>query len=121
MKKQLLTGLLTLSALLPAPAGVYTYSGPAYAIPDGNPNGVYSTIAVADPDHQITSLSVTLNVSGGYNGDLYAYLSYGGVLVPLLNRVGVSSGNSFGYSDPGFNITLSSSGTDVHFYGCAVR
>ena len=41
---------------------------------------------------------------------MYAYLSYDGVLVPLLNRVGVQTGNPFGSADSGFNITLVSSG-----------
>jgi hypothetical protein len=60
---------------------------------------------------------VSLNLSGGYNGDLYAYLSYGGALVPLLNRVGVGTGNTFGYSDGGLNITLSDSGANnIHLY-----
>src|SRR4029079_4167785 len=69
------------------------------------------------PDLSISSVTVALNISGGYNGDLYAYLSHDGVLVPLLNRVGVTSGDPFGYSETGFNILLSSSGaSDVHFY-----
>ena len=61
-----------------------------------------------------------LNISGGYSGDLYACLSYEGVLVPLLNRVGVTGtgvGDAVGYGDTGFNITLSSAGShDVHYY-----
>jgi hypothetical protein len=65
---------------------------------------------------------VNLNISGGYNGDLYAYLSYGGVLLPLLIRTGVTgtgSGDAFGYGNTGFNVTLSSTASgaqDVHFY-----
>ena len=89
-------------------------------VPDANPTGWADSRTVSIYDSSITDISVKLNVSGGYNGDLYAYLSYNGVLVPLLNRVGVtatSPSSSFGYSDTGFNITLSSIGTDVHFYG----
>jgi hypothetical protein len=58
----------------------------------------------------IDDLSVTLNISGGFNGDLYCYLRgpNGGFAV-LLNRVGVSSGNAFGYSDTGFDITFNDS------------
>jgi hypothetical protein len=66
----------------------------------------------------ISVISVTLNISGGYNGDLYACLNYGGVLVPLLNRVGVTSGNAFGYGVAGMDVTLSGQATtDIHFYG----
>src|SRR6266478_6370667 len=90
-------------------------------IPDGSVTGWSDTRTLAIGDNSITSISVKLNVSGGFNGDLYAYISHNGVLVPLLNRVGVaasSPGSSFGYSNPGFIITLSSgAASDVHFYG----
>src|SRR5439155_13228459 len=91
-------------------------------IPDGNPTGWSDSRTVSGiTDFAITDVQVKLNISGGYNGDLYGYLSHGGVLVPLLNRVGVTAtggGNSFGYSDAGFNVILSDSGTyDIHFYG----
>ncbi len=61
---------------------------------------------------------MNLNISGGYNGDLYAYLSYGGALVPLLNRVGVGSGDAFGYATAGMNVTLSPAARERYaFYG----
>ncbi len=76
-------------------------------IPDANPNGISSTINVSGALPTIIDVNVTINVSGGFNGDLYAYLSYNGILVPLLNRVGTSPLNPFGYSTAGFNnITL---------------
>lgn len=97
---------------LTAQAGIYNYSygGSAYSIPDGNPAGVSSQITVSGANYSLSDISVTLNVSGGYNGDLYAYLSYDGKLVPLLNRVGLSSGNPFGSGDSGLGVTLVSSG-----------
>lgn len=54
---------------------------------------------------------MTFTITGGYNGDLTAYLNHNGVLVPLLNRVGTGSGGepqySFGFSTSGFDdITL---------------
>jgi hypothetical protein len=73
----------------------------------------------------ITSVSVTLNVAAGdngvpWNGDYYAYLTDpSGSIAILLNRVGVtdaSNPNDFGYSDAGFDITLSDSGPDIHDY-----
>ncbi len=90
-------------------------------IPDGNPTGWFDSRTLSGiSDFSIVDVSIGLHISGGFNGDLYAYISHDGVLIPLLNRVGVTAtggGSSFGYSDPGFNITLSSAGAhDVHFY-----
>jgi hypothetical protein len=107
-----------------AQGALYTYSftgGFANSgnIPDGNPTGWFDSQTISGINQfAITDISVKLNVSWGFNGDLYAYLSYDGILVPLLNRVGVTSGNAFGYGDAGFDVTLSSSAAnDVHFYG----
>ncbi len=103
-------------------AATYTFnSGFANggAIPDGNLAGWSDTRSISDwsAGSQITALTVSLNVSGGFNGDLYCYLSHGSGFSVLLNRVGVSSGNAFGYGDTGFNITLSDSGAfNVHSY-----
>lgn len=71
------------------------------------------------PGMTISSVTVGLDISGGFNGDLYAYLAgpAGGFAV-LLNRVGVSGGNQFGYSDSGLNVTLSDSAVNgsIHNY-----
>ena len=94
---------------------ICTYGESACIIPDGSPAGVYSQITISGVNDSLSDIAVSLNVSGGYNGDLYAYLSYNGALALLLNRVGVSSGNPFGSSDSGFDITLVSSGCgNVH-------
>lgn len=88
-------------------------------IPDDNPNGVASTISVTGIYGTIVGISVSLNVTNGYNGDLYGYLvnSNGGTFAVLLNRVGVQSGDSFGYSDSGFHVTFADTATDdIHFY-----
>jgi subtilisin-like proprotein convertase family protein len=123
MNKQLLAGMLMLGAMLNSQAALYSLgnvngSGTALnlAIPDGNPNGISSTITVGGELPTLMNLTLTLNVSGGYNGDLYAYLSYNGTLVTLLNRVGTGSGNAiqstYGFSTAGFNnVTLSDTGT----------
>ena len=88
---------------------------------DGTILGWSDTRSINSIDAEsITALSVKLNLDGGFNGDLYAYLSHDGVLVPLLNRVGVTAtapSSGFGYSNSGFDVTLSTLGTsDVHFY-----
>jgi hypothetical protein len=65
---------------------------------------------------QITDVSVTFTTLGGWNGDLYAYLSHGDGLAVLLNRVGASTGDPDGYGTSGFTaITLNSlATTDIH-------
>jgi subtilisin-like proprotein convertase family protein len=88
-------------------------------IPDNNPSGLAGTMAVSGLAAPIQNVSVTLDITGGFNGDLYAYLAgpNGGFAV-LLNRPGVSGTSTFGYNDTGFKITLddSVSATGIHFY-----
>jgi len=118
MKKTLLAGLLAGLALLPGHAALYSYSGSAYNVPDGNFSGVASTITVSGANTSLTDLQVNLNLSGGLIGDLYGYLSYNGTAVVLLNRVGVGSingGTSYGSLGTSLAITLGSSGSDVHW------
>jgi subtilisin-like proprotein convertase family protein len=87
-------------------------------IADDNPTGLGSIINVSGVAGLITDVTVNLNISGGYNGDLYCYLSYGDGQVVLLNRVGKTSSDPFGYSDAGFNITLDdAAAADIHNYG----
>jgi len=94
---------------------------PSALIPDANPVGLISTLTVSGMSGSTTNLTVNLNITGGFSGDLYAYLvSPQGSLVVLLNRVGMSSTNYFGYSDAGFNLTLdSSSANNIHNYQAA--
>ena len=123
MKPSLLAGLLALSALLPAQASLYSIgnvngSGTSLnqTIYDANPSGITSALTVSGEGSSLSAVTVTLNISGGYNGDLYGYLSYNGTLVTLLNRVGTGSGNpiqsAFGFSTAGFNnVTLDDAAT----------
>lgn len=120
----LLTGLLGVS--LSTSAALYN-SGfeNGGLIPDGNLSGWSDTRTVSGLLPVIDSVSVTLNLSGGYNGDLYAYLSYGGSQLVLLNRVGVGTGTeptySFGYSGAGFTgLVLQDGASDIHTYGGGV-
>lgn len=116
MKLSRLLPLLGALSCLSVSAGLI-YSTASGSIPDRTSAGWSATATASDYLPSLTAITVNLNLSGGYTGDLYAYLSYGGVLVPLLNRVGVSSGDAFGYGDAGVNITLSSGGAcDVHWY-----
>jgi len=112
---------------LSAQAGIDTFKGPfpnAGVVPDGNLSGWSDTETVSGSAGNIARLSVTLDLSGGYNGDLYAYLSYDGSQVVLLNRVGVGTGTdltySFGYAGAGFNNLVLQDGAsnpDIHNYG----
>jgi subtilisin-like proprotein convertase family protein len=82
-------------------------SGGGYAIEDGNPVGNVFTgnFNQAPSGAIITGVTVNLTVSGGYNGDLYAYLvAPNGTMVVLLNQPGA---DGFGSPASGFNnITL---------------
>ncbi len=132
MKSQTWAAILVLGTGLAARGALYT-EGPYTSgfanggnIPDGSTAGWSDTRSVSDIPANLTiaGVSVTFTISGGYNGDLYGYLSHGGVLVPLLNRVGMGTGSeptfSFGYGDAGFNgVTLADGGANgsIHSYG----
>ena len=88
-----------------------TYTPNTY-IPNGNPVGIAFTENISEPGgttyaRYVSDLTVTLNISGGYNGGLVAYLvAPNGTYVSLLNQPGVTGGNPFGYGGSGLNITL---------------
>ncbi len=86
-------------------------------ISDGNPVGLVSSTNISGLPTSLSSIQVSLNITGGFNGDLYAYLAgpTSGFAV-LLNRVGLTAGNPFGYGDAGFNITLADSAANIHGY-----
>ena len=117
MKTKLLLGLCLALSAINAHATLDTFTDTVgLAIPDGNVNGLSRTLNVSGVGY-VESLTVTLDVSGGYNGALYAYLSYNGTKAVLLNRVGrTSSGESSTYGDTGFLVTLGGTGNDIHNY-----
>lgn len=108
----------------------YNWSGIGATIPDADPNGYVNsqTIGMTTQGNNlpanplITSVvALRIDISGGWNGDLYAYLRYetlGGTgFTTLLNRVGTTASplNQIGYTTSGMNITLSdSAGVDIH-------
>lgn len=126
MKLTLLSAMLV-SISLSAPAALYNsgFANNGY-IPDGDETGWSDTRTVSGLDPTITSVSVTLNISGGYNGDIYAYLSYNGSKLILLNRVGVGTGleptYSSGYSGAGFSglVLQDGASVNIHNYGGGV-
>lgn len=81
-----------------------TWTG-TQAIPDNTDSGLAFNLTFADTGLQISSVSVSFNISGGWNGDLHGYLSHGDGSVLLLNRVGNGT-----YGNPGFDIVLTDGG-----------
>ena len=78
------------------------------SIPEDNPGGLVAvgTFTDASPQFLIAGLTVQLNISGGYNGNLTAYLETpDNVMVELMSQPGVAI-NGFGASGPGMNITF---------------
>ena len=86
-----------------ARAGIIENFNVNTVIPEGNPVGVTFSGTVGDAGGgTVSGLTVTLNVSGGYNGYLYSYLvAPNGAMTVLLNQPGVTGSNPFGYSGSG--------------------
>ena len=108
MKKSTLMGMVAALLAMVMNAGASLY--PIGNIPDGNPVGVSFTgnYEQAPLGATVSGLTVDLSISGGYNGNLYAYLvAPNGTMVLLLNQPGATIGNPFGYAGSGLNVTLS--------------
>src|SRR5215470_4118959 len=84
-----------------ARAAIFSFQVGA-AIPDGNLNGFQNSQTISGLSSPMTDLNVTLEISGGFNGDFYAFLTHGGATTILLNRVGRNSTSPFGYANAGF-------------------
>jgi subtilisin-like proprotein convertase family protein len=105
--------------------GSYSFTNTVnQTIPDASPSGLTLASDVGGVNGSISDITLSLNIgsaagSTAFNGDLYAYLAgpNGGFSV-LLNRVGVGSGNGFGYSDTGMDVTFTLLGSpaNIHFY-----
>lgn len=93
-------------------------------VPDGNTTGWSDSRTVTGfAGFTNGDVNVTLTLSGGYNGDLYAYLVHDNILVVLMNRVGVTSGTSFGYPQSGLDVVFDDQATtvtDIHSYETVV-
>ena len=81
--------------------GIYTGDGSSLnqVIPDNTPAGVGDSINFGATGLSISDISISIDISGGYNGDLYAYVSHGDTLVQLLNP-------NPAVSTSGFNVTF---------------
>jgi len=120
MKKYLVlaTALLVAIRVTAAdlPSSLITTWNGSQLIPDNNASGVAFPFSLNAPGPVIiTNVTVDLTIAGGWNGDLYAYLSHGSGFSVLLNRVGRTSVNPDGSTVSGMTVSLSDSYfTDIH-------
>lgn len=125
MKKIYYTLGIAIALSLAATADVSTYTtnfAVNASVPDGSEYGMQDTRNLSGFGLSIESLSVSLELAPTtpsewcYNGDYYVSLQHADGFSVLLNRVGRSIDDHFGYDDNGFNITLTASGEDIHTY-----
>lgn len=105
----LLAALLLLAGQAQAALYLENFSAVNTAIPDGSPICVALGGAVSDipAGETVEGWAVSLDLRGGYNANLYAYLvGPNGTLVVLMNQPGVSPATLFGAGGAGMAITL---------------
>jgi subtilisin-like proprotein convertase family protein len=93
-----------------------------HEITDNSPAGYSSSIFLTSPIVSISNVTVTLTISNGWNGDLYARLVHSSGQAILLNRVGRTAQTLYGYGDAGFEgVAFDDNATngDVHLYRLA--
>lgn len=105
--------------VLPASAATFFVSETSIVsttIPDNDDVGVADTLTIVLPEGgTVSDLSVNLVLSGGWNGDLYAYLVSDTGFTVLLNRPGRTSSATDGAGSSGMNVTFTAgAATDVH-------
>jgi subtilisin-like proprotein convertase family protein len=85
-------------------------------IPDNDDSGYTDTRNLVTPAiTEIESVTVALNFTGGWNGDLYAYLVHDTGFSVLLNRPGRDTGTPDGSATVGMSILLDDlAATDIH-------
>jgi hypothetical protein len=127
MKLNHLTGWLAALVVMMtcnAPAPLIWTTSPNQQIPDNQPNaGLLSTINITASDPNLAGFganpywvqnlaSLTLNISGGWNGDYKVVLTHLNPdltlqnSITLFNRMGVDGSNPGGYANAGFNSTV---------------
>ena len=115
--------LLPMLVVLPVRAETQTFTKLVNTvIPDNSGIGVATTLSVTSTITSITDVNVTLTLSNGWNGDLYAYLVHDSGFAVLLNRAGRTAANPVGYGDHGLSVTFDDQATngDVHAYRLAL-
>ena len=93
-----------------------------HEIADNSPAGYSSSLYLTSSIVSISNVAVTVTISNGWNGDLFARLVHSSGQAILLNRVGRTTQTLYGYGDEGFeSVTFDDSATngDVHLYHLA--
>lgn len=113
--------LLSFTFLLVLPtAASTTWNGPTWnvseVIPDNDDVGITDTRTIHLPEITgIESVTVTIVLSGGWNGDLYAYLVHDSGFSVLLNRPGRTLSDPAGSATVGMETTFGDSApSDIH-------
>lgn len=84
-------------------------------VPDNSTTGWSDTRTITSTAGSITDVQVHLKISGGFNGDLYAYLAHDSGFAILLNRPGRTAANPDGSFTTGVDAVFSSAaGMDAH-------
>lgn len=99
-----------------APAAVISHTFiSGTPVPDNNPIGLADTRTLATGLDTLLHLTVTLELTQGWNGDLYAYLQHGPGFTVLLNRIGRTAQYLLGSGTSGMNVTFSADAIqDIH-------
>lgn len=111
---------LAILAVNSATEASITWSGPTInvstAVPDNDDVGLTSTQTVSGNNiTQIESVTVTINLTGGWNGDLYAHLVHDSGFSVLLNRPGRSLADPDGAGSSGMVINFDDAAlSDIH-------
>ncbi len=84
-------------------------------VPDNSIIGLTDVRTVNSEVTNILGVTVTLNISGGWAGDLYAYVVHDSGFAVLLNRPGRTAANTSGNPASGLQVTFEdSAATDIH-------
>jgi hypothetical protein len=109
-----LTGSAQSQVLTASWSGGFANGG---VVPDNDLSGLTIAETPAGWSGTVNNVQVVLNLTGGWNGDIYAYLYHDDVMSVLLNRVGTPANSGLGYGDSGFNVTFSDSAAySIHNY-----
>jgi len=111
----ILSILLIATPVINAATVAATWNVPT-EIPDNDDIGFSNPQVLSEPVNPwIESVTVHLVFTGGWNGDLYAYLVHDGRLSVLLNRPGRSLDNPAGAGSSGMTVDLSDlAALDIH-------
>jgi hypothetical protein len=98
----LLSALVTITTASGAGVSVGSGGNLGLVVPDNDPSGLVHVQTVSGLTAPVQSVAILLDVIGGWNGDLYAYVEFNGVISVLLNRPGRAAGNDIGAGTSGF-------------------